>query len=92
MHGNRRNEASSSKKMLLDYMSDDEKNQEEDYTEVVDQILPKKKSIYKAKKGDQIDEALEQVLNKYNVSMPVIRISDGKYLIGTDSKMVVLKN
>ncbi len=35
---------------------------------------------------------MEVILNRFNVSLPVIRIANGKYLIGTESKMVMLKN
>jgi len=35
---------------------------------------------------------MEMVLNKFNFNLPVIRITDGKYLIGTETKMVMLRN
>lgn len=49
-------------------------------------------SVYKSVKGDQVDEAMEILINRFNVNLPVIRIGDGKYLIGTEQKMVVLRN
>lgn len=74
-------------------MTSDEDQREEYYTEMSDQPVHKKqKSIYKAKKGDEVDEAMEMVLNKFNFNLPVIRITDGKYLIGTETKMVMLRN
>lgn len=35
---------------------------------------------------------MEAILNRFNYSLPVIRIANGKYLIGTETKMVMLKN
>lgn len=56
-------------------------------------LMARKISVYKPAKGDQVDEAMAQILNRLDLnSIPVIRISNGKYLIGTESKMVVLKN
>ncbi|CDW82748.1 gas2 domain containing protein [Stylonychia lemnae] len=55
--------------------------------------LLRKKSYYQPVKGDQLDEEFERVINQLDLdSLPVIRISNGKYLIGSESKMVVLKH
>jgi hypothetical protein len=87
----RREETGESKKMLLDYLSG-EGEESGVYTVIDDPTLKRNRSVYKAIKGDQVDEALEALINKYNVALPVIRIANGKYLIGTESKMVMLKN
>ena len=52
---------------------------------------PKKK--YTSVKGDEVDEALGRLINNFNYdfALPVIRMSNGKYLIGTESKMVMIK-
>lgn len=79
--------------MLLDYLDDENvQNDDRDYTVVDEPLLKKKVSVYKSVKGDQVDEAMEILINRFNVNLPVIRIGNGKYLIGTEQKMVVLKN
>lgn len=49
------------------------------------------KIVMKKVKGDQVDEAIQSLLSSKNFSIPVIRISNGKYLIGTESKMCQIK-
>ena len=48
--------------------------------------------MYKSIKGDEVDEFMARIYNTKNLSMPVYRITDGKYLIGTESRMVMIKN
>ena len=42
-------------------------------------------------KGDKLDEEVGKVLNRQNASLPLIRIQQGKYLIGTEVKMIKIK-
>lgn len=51
--------------------------------------IPKKE--YKAAKGDKVDEALARIINSNDVQLPIYRIAEGKYLIGTESKMCLIK-
>ena len=53
-------------------------------------VIPKKQ--YKAAKGDKIDAVIAKIINKGSVHMPIYRIGDGKYLIGTESRMCLIKN
>ena len=34
---------------------------------------------------------MAKIINENNIRMPIIRIGEGKYLLGTESKMVILK-
>ena len=44
---------------------------------------------YKSVKGDSVDEAIASMFNIQKlVHLPIYRISQGKYLIGTDTKLV----
>ena len=43
----------------------------------------KKVSLYKAVKGDPVDELFAEALNRHQCSLPVKRISPGKYMFGT---------
>lgn len=52
-------------------------------------IIPKKE--YKAAKGDAVDEKVASIINSSDVQMPLYRIADGKYLIGTESKICIIK-
>jgi hypothetical protein len=38
---------------------------------------------YKPVKGDEVDELFAQYINKNNLSIPVSRIENGKYMFGT---------
>ena len=53
--------------------------------------MKKQKTSYACVKGDEVDEAIGEVLSKFDFELPVIRIANGKYLIGTESKMVMIK-
>jgi hypothetical protein len=54
--------------------------------------LQKSKTIvYKAAKGDEVDEAMAKIINSHGVQLPIIRMYGGKYLIGTDSKIAIIK-
>lgn len=46
---------------------------------------------YQSIKGDEIDEAMARIVNNLNIKLPIIRIGNGKYLIGTESKIAVIK-
>lgn len=50
-----------------------------------------KERAYKAVKGDAVDKVVEEVVFKRNIECPIVRIAQGKYLIGTESKMLVIK-
>lgn len=95
-HGkHRKQEAGNDKKMLLGYLDEENEGQQDNddtSTAAGEPVLKKKVSVYKSVKGDQVDEAMEILINRFNVNLPVIRIGDGKYLIGTEQKMVVLRN
>lgn len=45
--------------------------------------------VYKAVKGDQVDELFAAHLNKANINVPVRRLTAGKYLFG--SKQILAK-
>ena len=40
--------------------------------------------IYKATKGDAIDEAMARIINSNGISLPIVKLGGGKYLIGTE--------
>ena len=46
---------------------------------------------YKSIRGDHVDEVVERVVNGNEINLPIIRIQQGKYLIGTELKMLVIK-
>jgi len=46
---------------------------------------------YKTQKGDQVDEFMAQIINTHHVKLPIVRIGNGKYLIGTESRVVIIK-
>lgn len=50
-----------------------------------------KERAYKAVKGDAVDKVVEDVVFKKGIECPIIRISQGKYLIGTETKMLIIK-
>lgn len=47
---------------------------------------------YKATSNDDIDQAMAKIINTNGIRLPIIRMGGGKYLIGTDSRMVMIKN
>lgn len=47
--------------------------------------------VYKATKGDAIDEAMAKIINNNGISLPIVKLGGGKYLIGTESKVAVIK-
>ena len=57
-------------------------------------LIPKSGSIFKAAKGDEVDKAIENILNRINAILPFIRLNckDHVYLIGTKKKLVILKD
>jgi ATP-dependent protease Clp ATPase subunit len=81
---------------MLDYLEEKE-DKDDAYTDIpvvtveMDASPNKRRTVYKAVKGDQVDEALEKIINAHNVALPVIRIRTGKYLIGTDAKMAEIR-
>ncbi|CDW72038.1 UNKNOWN [Stylonychia lemnae] len=46
---------------------------------------------YKSIRGDTVDELVESVVNKSDIQVPIIRMMQGKYLIGTESKLLIIK-
>ena len=46
---------------------------------------------YKSIRGDTVDEVVGNVVNKQDVKVPIIRMQAGKYLIGTESKLLIIK-
>lgn len=52
-------------------------------------VIPKKE--YKATKGDKVDETLARIVNGADIQLPIYRIGEGKYLLGTESKMCMIK-
>ena len=53
-------------------------------------ISQEAKIKYKSVKGDKIDDMMGQIINKNNIKMPVYRIYEGKYLLGTESKQCLI--
>ncbi len=51
-----------------------------------------KKSIYKAVKGDLVDELLARYLNQIQCPVPVRRLGDGYYLFGTKKIFAKIMN
>ena len=51
-----------------------------------------KRSTYKSVKGDDVDSAFASLVNSLNFNLPLIRLGPGRYLIGTEVKMIVIKN
>ena len=49
------------------------------------------KVVYKAVKGDHVDELVAKLVRDLNIKIPVIRVKPGRYVIGTDLKMLVIK-
>ena len=47
--------------------------------------------MYKAFRGDSLDEVVMRILNENGFYLPVIRIFKGKYLIGTETKMISIR-
>ncbi len=43
-------------------------------------------------KDDEVDQAFARLVNSLNFNLPLIRITPGKYLIGTEGKMVMIRN
>eukprot|EP00347_Sterkiella_histriomuscorum_P009015 403342856 len=69
---------------------------EQEESPIVDQsplenTIPKQSVKYQAIKGDQLDLIVAKILNDNQFTLPVIRITQGKYLLGTDSKSLVIK-
>jgi hypothetical protein len=46
-------------------------------------VTVKPKQIYRAIKGDYLDELLASYINAAGVSLPIVRITEGLYLFGT---------
>jgi hypothetical protein len=54
-------------------------------------LIKSKTIVYKAAKGDEVDEAMAKIINSHGVQLPIIRMYGGKYLIGTESKIAIIK-
>ena len=52
---------------------------------------PERKIVYKSVKGDDIDERMASIINNYKVELAIIRIYEGKYLIGTEARQCTIK-
>lgn len=52
----------------------------------------KEAKVYKAVKGDQVDEMFAQHLNHARLALPVKRLSAGKYLFGTKQILAKIIN
>ena len=71
----------------VDYDKDENlTDQQKDAT----QIAPKLKK-YNTVKGDKVDEHVKEILEDSEVLIPIIRISQGFYLIGAEKKQVSIK-
>jgi len=46
---------------------------------------------YKTIRGDAVDEVVGSLITKQDVKVPIIRMQAGKYLIGTESKLLIIK-
>lgn len=57
----------------------------------IPEMKQKNKPKYKSVKGDKVDETMSKIINSRNVEMPIYRIGEGKYLIGTKSRMCAIK-
>ncbi len=53
-------------------------------------MAPKLKK-YNTVKGDKVDECVKDIMDESDVLIPIIRISEGFYLIGTEKKQVSIK-
>eukprot|EP00347_Sterkiella_histriomuscorum_P021082 403335328 len=49
------------------------------------------KRIYRAVKGDIVDEIVQKIIFDMKCELPIIRVLPGRYLIGTDLKMLMIK-
>eukprot|EP00347_Sterkiella_histriomuscorum_P001325 403372467 len=47
---------------------------------------------YKTIRGDHVDEIVGRIVFELDVQMPIVRVMQGRYLIGTDYKMLMIKN
>ena len=61
------------------------------FEEASDEDLKQPSKSYKSVKGDLIDQAISKLINKHGFTLPIIRITQGRYLLGTESKAVLLK-
>jgi len=51
------------------------------------------KAAYQAQSGDKVDEAIALLLNdKGPYGCPIVRITNGKYLVGNDIKSIAVRN
>jgi len=48
-----------------------------------DQLAKREHDIYKAVKGDEVDELLAKYINTMEINVPIRRMGDGFYLFGT---------
>ena len=84
----------------MDYLEDEENKDADDTTVAGSMVLIepdappelRPKSTYKSIKGDDVDSAFAALVNSLNFNLPLIRLGPGKYLIGTETKMIVIKN
>lgn len=47
--------------------------------------------MYRAVKGDFLDEIVQKIIYELKCELPIIRVVTGRYLIGTDLKMLMIK-
>ena len=60
-------------------------------TDCVEKIN-KPKSLYKAVKGDPIDEMFARYINQLNSPVPITRLGNGKYSFGTKDIIAKIMN
>ena len=87
---------------MIDYLDEDEATYDDgatvDYSNTEAIIEPGavpvlgKRSAYKSIKDDQVDAAFAKVVNTLIFNLPFIRLGAVKYLIGTETKMIIIKN
>jgi len=53
---------------------------------------PPKRELYKAVKGDLVDELLAKYINKMGIPIPIKRLGDGYYLFGTKKILAKIMN
>ena len=75
---------------MLDYLDSEFSN--EDVNKLAPSASELRRQQYKAAQGDSVDEAMANLLNMHGFNLPVIRMRTGMYLIGTDSRLVMIKN
>ena len=75
---------------MLDYLGDDFATTEELLVAAPPTLLEQRKN-YKSLKNDEVDAAMARIINTNGIRLPIIRMGEGKYLIGTESKIAIIK-